>query len=391
MFLDEARLAARIRHPHVVSVLDVVEDDAELYLVMDYVHGGSLAELLRLTPARVDTEIAVAVLVGALRGLDGAHRLTDRNGGALGLVHRDVSPQNILVGLDGLARIADFGIAKAASRLHTTREGQLKGKIPYMSPEQLRQQPVDCRSDIFAAGAVCWECLTGRKLFRSDDDAASTVLRVVQEPILRVSELQPDLEPRLSEVVARALERDPGRRYASAAAFADALEEAVAPARPTQVATWVESLLGQKLTARRDRILEIERDDVPEVAARTHTAELAVVSTETSTTEQRRRSRVGIAVVIVLALATLTGVTLALSAPPLAAPDRLSKALVELRMALPQATSADAPAAPAAPPAINAPVRARPKSVTRGRPAPACNPPYVLRADGTKQFKKGCF
>ncbi|HEV8244207.1 MAG TPA: serine/threonine-protein kinase, partial [Polyangiaceae bacterium] len=134
MFLDEARLAARIRHPNVVSTLDVVRVEDELFVVMDYVHGESLAHLVRAASVdggHVPPRIASAILVGALLGLHAAHEATDGKGKPLSIVHRDVSPQNILVGIDGVARVADFGVAKAASRVHTTQGGEIKGKISY--------------------------------------------------------------------------------------------------------------------------------------------------------------------------------------------------------------------------------------------------------------------
>ncbi|MGH7294995.1 MAG: serine/threonine-protein kinase, partial [Polyangiaceae bacterium] len=187
MFLDEARLAARIRSPHVVPIVDIVADGGELLLVMDYVQGESLVRLLRsVLQARelVPLDIAVAVIAGALHGLHAAHEATDEQGNPLGIVHRDVSPQNILVGTDGLARLLDFGVAKAAGRIQTTREGQIKGKIAYMAPEQLRSEPVTRRTDVYAAAVVLWETLTCRRLFRADNEGAivTSILQSEIEP-----------------------------------------------------------------------------------------------------------------------------------------------------------------------------------------------------------------
>ncbi len=141
MFLDEARVAARIRSANVVPIIDIVADGRELLLVMDYIQGESLARLMRsVTKAKthVPLDVAVAIVAGMLHGLHAAHEATDEQGEPLGIVHRDVSPHNVLVGSDGLARLLDFGVAKAAGRIQTTREGQLKGKLAYMAPEQLR-------------------------------------------------------------------------------------------------------------------------------------------------------------------------------------------------------------------------------------------------------------
>jgi len=152
MFLDEARLAARIRHPNVVSTLEIVSMEDELFLVMDYVHGESLGRLSRAAAdsgTRLPPRVVSSIMVGALLGLHAAHEATNEHGQHLSIVHRDVSPQNILVGTDGVARVADFGVAKAASRVHTTRGGDVKGKISYMAPEQLLQAEIDRRTDLY--------------------------------------------------------------------------------------------------------------------------------------------------------------------------------------------------------------------------------------------------
>src|SRR5262245_43534916 len=157
MFLDEARLAARVQHPNVVSTLDVVANEGDLFLVMEYVRGETLARLA--PPSKqprvvVPLRIAVSIVAGALHGLHAAHEAKDEKSSPLGVVHRDVSPQNILVGADGIPRVLDFGIAKAMGASHVTREGQVKGKLAYMAPEQLRGQPVTRKVDIYASAVV---------------------------------------------------------------------------------------------------------------------------------------------------------------------------------------------------------------------------------------------
>src|SRR5689334_6854534 len=157
MFLDEARLAARIHHPNVVQTLDVVAQGGEVFLVMDYVAGESLAAIQRRTAARgepIPMQIAVTVITDMLHGLHAAHEATNEHGEPLHIVHRDVSPHNILVGADGISRVLDFGIAKAIGRLHNTREGQIKGKLAYMAPELIRAGQVTRRTDIFVAAVV---------------------------------------------------------------------------------------------------------------------------------------------------------------------------------------------------------------------------------------------
>ena len=180
MFLDEARLAARIRHPNVVPTLDVVATGGELFLVMDFVHGESLSQLLRRAGARserIAPEIVATIMVGALHGLHAAHEAKSDRGEPLEIVHRDVSPHNILVGTDGVARVLDFGVAKAVDRLQTTRAGQFKGKLRYMAPEQVDGH-VSRTTDVYAASVVLWEALTGVRLIQSENDA-QTILQIV--------------------------------------------------------------------------------------------------------------------------------------------------------------------------------------------------------------------
>ena len=174
MFLDEARLAAKIRHPNVVPTLDVALDGR--FLVMEFVEGASLRDVLK---QRIDEEkgpLAVStslrIILDTLAGLQAAHELHDRDGTPLRLVHRDISPHNILVGVDGIARITDFGIALAEARLTSTKSGQLKGKLPYMAPEQLEADDVDRRVDVYATGCVLWEMLAGQRLFAAKSEGA---------------------------------------------------------------------------------------------------------------------------------------------------------------------------------------------------------------------------
>ncbi len=266
MFLDEARLAARIHHPNVVATLDVGDEEA-LYLVMEYIEGDKLSTLIKrasIKQQRIPLGVTARIMIDALSGLHAAHELKDALGDALQLVHRDVSPHNVLVGVDGIARISDFGIAKAEARATVTREGSLKGKMSYMAPEQLAGKPVDRRADIYAAGVVLWECLAGRRLFRADSEVETFNL-VLQNKILRPSTLWPEVPPELDEIVLRALSLDPDLRFATAAEFAEALEELpirISPART--VANTVEDLLTDVLTQRRDivRSLDIGSDAV---------------------------------------------------------------------------------------------------------------------------------
>jgi serine/threonine protein kinase len=191
-------------------------------------------------------------------GLHAAHELHDEQGNPTGLVHRDVSPQNILVGLDGVTRISDFGVARARTRLGDTRAGQLKGKIAYMAPEQAAgDELLDRRADVFAAGIVLWELLTGKRLFRASNDAA-TLSRVVSERISAPTDVVLGLDPGISDACMRALERSLSRRIASAAEFADMLESAATragvQASGRDVGAYMASVLGEEIRRHRDAI-----------------------------------------------------------------------------------------------------------------------------------------
>ena len=259
MLLDEARLAARIRHPNVVSTLDVVVEKGELLVVMDYVQGETVARLARAGFAaggRIPLGIAMSIMSGALYGLHAAHDATNDQGQPLGIVHRDVSPQNIQVGIDGIARVLDFGVAKAAGRIQTTREGTLKGKLAYMSPEQVRGDPVDRRSDIYAASVVLWELLCSSRLFQGDNEG-ETINRIMRGVVVAPSQIYPDLPPSVDALVMKGLAQDPADRFQSAYEMAEAAQR-VAHATNGDVAAWVQAQCGTAIQQRAERIAEIE-------------------------------------------------------------------------------------------------------------------------------------
>ena len=230
MFLDEARLASRIQHPNVVSTLDVVMNNHELLLVMEYIRGESLSRLVRRARARderLPPRVVVAVMSGALHGLHAAHEAVDEKGVLLGLVHRDMSPQNVLVGTDGIARVLDFGVAKAAGRVHTTRDGDIKGKVLYMSPEQLSAQPLTRTADIYAAGVVLFEALTGLRMFAGENEGAA-ISKIIKNEIQLPSATDPALAP-FDAIVQRATAAEASDRYPTALAMATELEALCGP------------------------------------------------------------------------------------------------------------------------------------------------------------------
>lgn len=261
MFLDEARVAARIRHTNVVSVLDVLDLEGDLYLVMDYVHGESLSQLLKTSASRgesVDVDIAVSIVTGVLHGLHAAHEAKDENGALLSLVHRDVSPQNVLVGCDGVARVVDFGVAKASGRLQSTRDGQVKGKLAYMAPEQILEEAVDSRTDVYAASVILWELLTGRRLFQNAD-AGATVAAILAGNAPPPSWHRTGIPRALDDIVGQGMASARADRFASALEMALALEKAVPRAPASAVSAWVESSCSDSLAERAQAMHELER------------------------------------------------------------------------------------------------------------------------------------
>jgi serine/threonine-protein kinase len=259
MFLDEARLAARVQHPNVVQTVDVVALEGELFIVMEYVHGESLSRLVNASKAHgaMDPKLAATILAGALHGLHAAHEAKSETGTPLSIVHRDVSPQNILVGVDGVARVLDFGVAKAANRIHVTQGGTIKGKFRYMPPEQLHNRVVDRRVDIYAAGVCLYEALTGRRYIEAEEHAG-IVLEIVSKQPVAPSIYRADIPNSLDPLVLKAVSPDPNDRYATAEEMALAIEDAVGLASPARVGKWVTEVAAVALSQRAQRVAEVE-------------------------------------------------------------------------------------------------------------------------------------
>jgi len=408
MFLDEARIAARIRHPNALTALDVVAAQGELYIVMDYIHGESLGKLLRGGP--VPLAVASSISTQALLGLHAAHEAVDERGLPLEIVHRDVSPQNILVGVDGVARVVDFGIAKAASRVHTTQAGKIKGKLSYMSPQQVQSEDVDRRADIFAAGVVLWESVVGRKLLARGD---ATITRVMNWQGLPPEDLA--LVPAfLQPIVQRALARDPDARFATAREMAVALADAVPPAGSMEVGDWVEERAHQILADRARAVSDVERqttssDVRPAFASgfpngdETRTALSSAdlgVPTMPAPARRKRLAAALLACALLVAVGAWgllrspavgpSGPVAALPpvAPVAAAPHEPAQPVAPAPAVEPAVTT---PTASAAPVAAAAPATRR--STTAAKPAAKknCNPPFNIGKDGIKHFKPECF
>ncbi|MBI5535199.1 MAG: serine/threonine protein kinase [Deltaproteobacteria bacterium] len=399
---DEARVMSRIRHPNVIDVLDLVAADGQLALVMEYVPGESLSRVaheMRQRAIRIPTAIAVTIVRDALRGLQAAHEAVGDQGEPLGLVHRDVSPQNILVGADGICRMLDFGIAKAAGRLQVTLEhGSPKGKPSYMAPEQLRDQEVDARTDIWAASVVLWECLTGYRLFQGDNDVA-IVRKVIDKPIDPPSQIVENLPHALDLIVLRGLQRDPTQRFPCAAEMADALGQAVAPASTHEVSEWLSGLLGEELAARDELVRSIEAAalDRPSQPSRTPPLPARRSGLRTILVSAGAVALVLAAASVPLLRASRDTARAPVDPAPMHAATSSAAAAPSLSIPAPSQVASALPSArPSAelPRADDPPVRASASATpatSRERTRPAnCDPPYVVDSEGFLKVKSEC-
>lgn len=269
MLLDEARVASAIDHPGVVRVRELAFESGEPFIVLDYIEGCALSDLrkeLAAADRALATKVAVRVMLDALAGLHAAHELRDKESGKpLGIIHRDISPHNVLVGVDGTARLTDFGIAKAEDRLQVTRTHEVKGKLAYLAPERVdKRRTCNRQSDLFSIGIVLWECLAGRRLFRGEE-AVDTLEEVMHAPIPRLRQLGAHVPPLLDDVIARCLSRDLNVRHKTAAELAMAIERAAGRANigtPRDVAEVVEVVFGGRLRLRHQQLRGVLGQDL---------------------------------------------------------------------------------------------------------------------------------
>jgi serine/threonine protein kinase len=440
MFIDEGRMAARILHANVVQTLDVAAVAGELFLIMEYVQGESLSKLLRFSRARgerIPWKLACTIMAGVLHGIHAAHEATNQRGEPLCIIHRDVSPQNVLVGIDGVPRVLDFGIAKAFGRLQTTRQGQIKGKIAYMAPEQI-EGTATRQSDIYAASAVLWEALTNRRLFEGDTDSV-VLAKVLEGRIVPPSSTFSELPADLDAIVMQGLEQDPSRRFANAMEMARRLDTFVTPS--SSVAEWVERVAHETLARRKRLVLEVEGDahspalgfdataslispvsgrDAPgavtNIAIETYPPsedDVTVRSSVTNTSSPRpTRSTIQLwrrpAFVAICTGALLIGTIAAIqrsqsgrqsntlaSASPVSEPTRtavLEEPIVEppvpsgsLARPMPDSAPSSIPRAAGSARRISPSKPPRPRN-----PKPDCNPPYRVTPDGLREYKPQC-
>lgn len=414
MLLTEGKLSARIHSPFVVATTDIIRDGDELGLVMELVFGVPLSTILERLPAgsRVPLPIASALLGDVLRGLHAAHVAVDDAGQPLDIVHRDVSPHNVMVGADGFARLIDFGIAKALGTDLVTGTGEIKGKIGYMAPEQLKGAPVTKRTDIYAAGVLLWEIVAGRKLRGGTggdaNNVAAALLEILHNEAPRLDELDlaPAVPPDVAEIAQHAMEKEPPDRYSSAEAMAFELESACPPASRAEVSAFVSEIAVEEL----DRLKEHMR------AAKALSVIAAKAPTEPPReAEPREVAKTGpgtktlfflasFVVTVVAGVAYLllheaprqpsvsspmitpsvSSVTAAIDPPsPMGTDETDASAVAPARSVVSTGRRAGAPskAAPSSPSA----------AASTARATADCTPPYWLDPDGKKHYKPECF
>jgi eukaryotic-like serine/threonine-protein kinase len=403
LLAHEARLVSRISHPNVVGVLDIVENDGELFLILEYVHGRTLAELLG-GGARCAPAVAVAILRDALTGLHAAHHTRGADGGLLGLVHRDVSARNVIVTSEGTGKILDFGIAKASSHQGNTGEGSVRGSLPYMAPEQLEDGPLSPRTDVYGASVVLWEALTGERLFSGDTDAA-IVRRILDHDVRAPSAVVPGLPRALDAVVLRGLARDPSTRFGSGLEMALALAEALAPAPPAAVGEWVSGEARDELDRRQALLDSAEIADAEPVAT-------AATSSRARSPLRVRAWMMAVALVLALllvreltadrasgspaALAAEPSTTLGAASPPRALPALEPEPTPATAAAVPSTAAIAASQVPSTAESAAPPRTASPPSVApRVAPTPRATAsaecaPYYVDANGIRRFNREC-
>jgi eukaryotic-like serine/threonine-protein kinase len=265
MFLDEARIAAQLNHPHIVQIFDLGEEAGAFYIAMEYLPGENLANVVRAGERQqkpLPIPLAVRIIADAAEGLAYAHARKGGDGKLLGIVHRDVSPHNLIITDDGLVKVVDFGIAKAANRESQTMAGHVKGKMAYMSPEQARGEPLDGRSDVFSLGILLFEMVTRSRLFHFPDPLAALTAVASDDPLPLAHERSPEVPEELSRIIDQALARNQDRRYASARHFQVALEEWLRSQPEVPDSTELAAYMSQIFSARiqeRIQLLEAAR------------------------------------------------------------------------------------------------------------------------------------
>ncbi len=385
MFLDEARIAGLVRHPNVVSVTDVGEDAKGPFLVMQYVEGITAGELISKREAQpLPMEVVLKIMIHAAEGLHAAHELCAADGTALQLVHRDVSPQNIMVGFDGVSLVTDFGIAKAMGRTSKTSTGVLKGKLGYLAPEQLRFEEPDRRADLFALGVVLFELLTARRLYKSREGTDGP-RRILTEPPPDLADFRDDVGPELVELSFELLAKRREDRPADAKIVSRRLEailaNVVATGESVDVAAFLERHFAQQRSDMRQRIASL-RENIPATVAKQSLTPLTVPTNPAASVRSPRR--VALLALVVAAVGAAAVVYQGRSAPtekpaaalslPVASREGSASSAALVAAGLPPTAppSASGPAPSPGPPATksSAALRSKPGATPRPTPKP---------------------
>jgi len=395
VLLDEAHIASRIRHPNVCAIHAVETERSVVYLVMDWSDGGSLREVLDAAKdGKIPMHLATRIVASVCAGLHAAHELEDDDGTPLGVVHRDVSPQNILFSTSGQTKVTDFGVAKARGQLHEpTRTGELKGKLSYMAPEQVMLKDVDRRADVFALGCVLFEATVGKRPFHGND-ALATLYSLLEQPLVPPSAIDPNYPPDLELIVLKALARDPADRFQTAEEFGYALEAWMTSSRAivteSQVAGLLRDTLGDRIKKRTLELQEMVRKvDSGELDAEPVSAGAArsavevstasvVMAAESSSARKRRALLIGLGV----ALAAAGGLALLLRGQHGSAevPSAQASTTKAPSVSTSVSTVGSTGAAPTAAPEITIAFNSKPDQVTLSiDDGPERSTPFVLR------------
>ena len=404
MLMDEARMAARIHHPNVVQTLDVIAIDGELLLVLEYVEGESLARLLaavRDKGERVPVAIAASIVAGALRGVHAAHEAKDERGAPLELVHRDLSPQNILVDVNGIARVLDFGVAKARGRAYVTEGLSLKGKVAYMAPEQIHGK-TSRQSDVFAMGVVLWETLVGERLFQGGSQG-EVMASILSTRIDRPSARGVQLPAALEEVVVLSLSRNPKKRIGTALEMALAIEASLPLPGVVEVSSFVHRVAQASLEGRQREVAKLESGDGGDDEAPTlvdavdHVARPLPPPRAPGSRRGHAILALGAAAVVLVAIVFATR-TARENKPIVTSPPRSGDVVATAPGAPSSSTSSSASSEVASVIAPSSVVAPRPSATGKpptvhaaATPRRTCDPPFTLDASGRKTWKRECF
>lgn len=363
--LGEARVTARVYHPNVVATMDLDEVGDVPYIVMELIDGASLDKLLQKLHQRRETlspHVAAWIAMQCALGLHAAHELTDPDGRTLGLVHRDVSPQNILLAVTGEVKVADFGIAKYLGRENSTGEGEIKGKFAYMSPEHALNDEPDRRADIFSLGVVLWEALTGRKLFAAESPAR-TLIRVRELDPCSPAELRAEVSGDIAAIVLRCLAKDREQRYATGLELAEALRSALrtggVPVDASDLAALVESLFADERADFARRIVLATSAATPAGVGSSRSGPAFPTS---HALPAPWRARVGRLAAVLSVLAGAAAVAFLVVAPSRRVPVAEAQGLAQA----PAAQAADPPPAPSMPPVA---AESTPRIASSGEPS----------------------